>query len=200
MDDDGVRAGFELIQEEIGSVSKQLKDQAKQLVDSGDFEDVKRLMETGKKLDQFQLEVKELERKWVTEFDPDTRSKTEYPAETVVPAGVGTLTLVMDYQSAKARGELKGKEVTILPGSLIRKESYGSMQEDVLKRKNKAIKKGELADSTNTLFELKNAITFSSPSAAAGFVAGCSVNGLKEWRVEDQNMSLKAWQQQHTPN
>ena len=200
MDDDGVRAGFELIQEEIGSVSKQLKDQAKQLVDSGDFDHVKRLMEIGKKLDEFQLEVKDLERKWVTEFDPDTRRKTEYPAQPMISPSVGTLMLVMDYQSAKARGTLNGKEVTILPGSLIRKASYGSMQEDVLKRKNEAIKKGELTDSTNTLFELQSTITFSSPSAAAGFVAGCSVNGLKEWHVEDQDMSLKTWQEQQKPN
>lgn len=38
MDSDGVKAAFELIQEEIGSVSRELKDEAKQLVDSGDFD------------------------------------------------------------------------------------------------------------------------------------------------------------------
>jgi len=198
MDDDGVRAAFELIQEEIGSVSKELKDQAKQLVDNGDFDQVKRLMETGKKLDEFQLEVNALEKKWVTEFDPDTRSKTEYQPEPAPPPSVGTLALFMDYQSAKARGELKGKEVTVLPGSTIRKESFGSMQDDVLKRKNKAIQKGELKDSSShLLFELTTPITFPSPSAAAVFVAGCSVNGRKEWHVENQGISLKSWQMNH---
>ena len=198
MDSDGVQAAFELIQEEIGSVSRELKDEAKKLVDSGDFDQVKRLMETGKKLDSFQLQVKAIAEKWVTEFDQSTRSKTEYEPEPPVPAGIGSLALVMDYQSAHARGELNGKEVTLLPGSQVRKESYGSLQEDVLKRKNKAIKSGELKDSSNPLlFELKTAITFSSPSAAAGFVAGCSVNGRKEWQVENEGISLKTWQKQH---
>ncbi len=155
-------------------------------------------METGKKLDQFQLEVKALEEKWVTEFDPETRSKTEYQPEPVSAPSPGTLALIMDYQSAKARGELKGKEVTVLAGSTIRKESFGSMQDDVLKIKNKAIQKGNLKDSPNPLvFELKTPITFPSPSAAAVFIAGCSVNGRKEWHVENQGMSLKSWQMKH---
>jgi len=198
MDDDGVRAAFELIQEEIGSVSQELKNHAKQLVDSGGFEQVQRLMETGKKLDQFQLEVKALEKKWVTEFDPDTRSKTEYQPHPISTSSDEVLTLVMTYQLAKAHAELNGKEVTILPGSLIRKESFGSMQDDVLKRKNKAIQKGELIDSSSPLlFELATPINFPSPSAAAVFVAGCSVNGLKEWHVEKQGISLKIWQMNH---
>jgi hypothetical protein len=53
MDSDGVKAAFEVIQKEIGSVSRELKDEAKKLVDSGDFDQVKRLIETGKKLDFF---------------------------------------------------------------------------------------------------------------------------------------------------
>ena len=164
MDDDGVRSAFELIQEEIGSVSKELKDQAKQLVDSGDFDRVQGLMETGKKLDQFQLEVNALEKKWVTDFDASTRSKTEYQPEPVSPPNVDPIALVMDYQSAKARGELKGKEVTVLPGSTIRRESFASIHYDVLIRKNRAIENGELKDSPDPLlFELK-----ALPPAAAG--------------------------------
>jgi hypothetical protein len=198
MDDDGVRAAFELIQEEIGSLSNELKEQAKQLIDTGEFDQVQRLMEMGKNLDQFQLEVKALEQKWVTQFDPSTRSKTEYKPEPVSAPSDGTLALVMNYQSAKAHAEMKGKEVTILPGSTIRKESFGSMQDDVLKRKNKAIQKGELKDSLSPLlFELMTPIIFPSPSAAAVFVAGCSVNGRREWHVAQQGVSLKSWQMTH---
>jgi hypothetical protein len=37
MDDDGVQTAFDLILEEIGSVSKELKEEAKRLVDKGLF-------------------------------------------------------------------------------------------------------------------------------------------------------------------
>ncbi len=38
MDDDGVHTAFDLILEEIGSVSKELSEEAKKLVDANDYD------------------------------------------------------------------------------------------------------------------------------------------------------------------
>ena len=54
MKDDGVRVAFDLILEEIGSVSKELQQEAKLLVDKNEFDSVSNLMKTGKRLDGFQ--------------------------------------------------------------------------------------------------------------------------------------------------
>lgn len=198
MDHDGVRIAFNLILEEIGSVSKELKEEAKRLVDTGDFDQVKSLMETGKKLDEFQLEVKGTQGKWISTFDLGTRSRTTYEPPAVETPASADLNLMMTYQEARARARIRGREVTVLPGSRIRKETFESMQEDVLERKRDAIKKGELVETPDPhVLELKVQTKFSSPSDAAIFVAGCSVNGRKEWRVENQDISLKEWQEEH---
>ncbi len=57
MKDDVIHTAFELILEEIGSISNELKQEAKHLVDKGDFDAVAYLMNTGKKMDTFQLKV-----------------------------------------------------------------------------------------------------------------------------------------------
>ncbi len=198
MDDDGVKAAFELIQEEIGSLSRELLDDTVRLVEAGEADKVAKLMQTRKQLEDFQLRVKKLEDNWVAAFDPGTRSRTTYePAPPDVPESQ-SLVLTMEYQSASARAELNGKKVTLLASSKIRKQTFGSMPEDILKLKNQAIKKGHLKDSNKPLlFELTIPLEFSSPSATAAFVAGCSVNGRKEWHVEGTGVSLRTWQQNH---
>ena len=89
MDNDGVHTAFDLILEEIGSVSNELKKEAKRLVDKDDYDAVSKLMGTGKHLDSFQLKVKALQKEWVTAFDPDTRSRTHYEsAEIETPSSM----------------------------------------------------------------------------------------------------------------
>jgi len=198
MDDDGVKAAFELIQEEIGCLSRDLLNDAMRGVEAGKSEDVARLMETRKQLEEFQLEVKKLQQRWVDAFDAGTRSRTGFEPEPSNVNHTGRIILTMQYQSATARAELNGKDITLLSGSRVRKQTFRSMQEDILQMKNQAIRRGQLLDSDDPLlFELKTPIKFSSPSAAAVFVAGCAVNGRREWIVEGEGIPLRTWQTRH---
>ncbi|WP_291986698.1 DUF4357 domain-containing protein [Candidatus Accumulibacter sp. ACC007] len=194
MDDDGVQTAFELILEEIGSVSKELKESAKRLVDKDDFDSVSALMGTGKRLDTFQLKVKALQKEWVEAFDPGTRGRTHYEPVAFETATTQLLQLTMTYAEAWAEADCIGREVTILAGSFVRKQTFESLHANVLQRRKDAEKKGILVLCNNPeLLEVKSAAAFTSPSAAAQFVAGCSVSGPREWQVKGKGVSLKHW-------
>ena len=198
MDDDGVQTAFELILEEIGSVSKELKEEAKRLVDKGDFDSVGRLMGTGKQLDSFQLKVKALQKEWVQAFDPETRARTHYEPVEVETAPSQALSLTMTYADASASAKCVGRKVTVLPGSFVRKQVFESMHENVQQTRKEAEAIGILVPCANPeLLKVTKELPFSSPSAAAQFVAGCSVSGPREWQVEGKGVSLKHWKSKH---
>ena len=194
MKDDGVHTAFEIILEEIGTVSKELKQGAKDLIDKSDFDAVQKLMDTGKSLDEFQVKVRSLQNEWINNFDVGTRSRTHFkPVEIEIPRN-DVIELVMEYEDAIARAEYSEKQVRILAGSTIRKETYESLGDHILEMRNDAIKNGVLAQGVKqNLFEVKAPITFRSSSAGAQFVAGCSVSGPREWKVKSKGTSLKHW-------
>lgn len=194
MKNDGIQTAFELILEEIGSVSNELKKEAKFLVDKGDFDAVSHLMKTGKELDTFQLKVHSLQKEWINTFDQETRSKTHFSTISEKIDIQEPLLLTMVYAEASAEAELLENNVRVLAGSTIKKLSYKSLSDHIENRKAKAINDGDLILSSNPeLYELKNPIKFNSPSAAACFVAGCSVSGPREWQVKGKSKSLKQW-------
>lgn len=194
MVDDGVHTAFEIILEEIGSVSNELKQEAKSLVDDGNFDAVSHLMSTGKSLDEFQLKVRKLQEEWINTFDPTTRGKTQFLTEDEIPASREPVKLSMSYGEASAEAEYLGRKVRILPGSTIRKESHESLGDNARRRKEEAIAKKEIVPSENPkLYEVRVPLTFGSPSGAAYFVAGCSVSGPREWKVKGEGVSLRYW-------
>jgi len=194
MQDDGVHTAFELILEEIGNVSKELKQEAKRLVDKGDFDSVSQLMNTGKGLDSFQLKVRSLQTEWINTFDPTTRSKTHFEQREVELPPSETLALTMTSAEAFAEAEYLGRSVRLLAGSTIRKASHESLGDHILQKKKNAISKGDIVDSEDPdLYKVIKPITFGSPSAAVQFVAGCSVSGPREWQVKGKGKSLKYW-------
>jgi len=194
MDDDGVQTAFNLILEEIGSVSKELKEEAKRLVDRDNYDAVSNLMGTGKRLDSYQLKVKALQKEWIEAFDPGTRSRTHYEPAITEPLSSQALHLTMTYAEASAEAECIGRQVKIFPGSYVRKQTFESLHENVLLRRTEALKKGELVPCGNPdLLEVKVPVIFGSPSAGAQFVAGCSVSGPREWQIKDKGVSLKHW-------
>ena len=198
MFNDGVQTAFELILEEIGSASNELKESVKLLVDKGDFDAVTRLINTAKSLDSFQLKVSDLQSDWIETFDPETRSKTQFTPSEEMPETSEALSLTMAYGDATAQAEYIEKNVRVLVGSSIRKHSFDSLSDNSKERKAEAIRNGEIELSQNTgLYVVKVPITFSSPSGAACFVAGCAVSGPKEWKVRGQDISLKDWFHNH---
>ena len=85
-----------------------------------------------------------------------------------------------------AKGEYNGKTITVLSGSKINiVDSFSSIPKDV----NEMRKSKDFVNKDGIV--LKD-IEFSSPTSAAIFVTGRSVNGYIAWRPDDK-MSLKEY-------
>jgi len=196
VENDGVHTAFELILEELGSVSKELKEEAKALVDKGDFDAVSRLMQTGKELDDFQLKVKLMQNEWVNSFDESTRDKTQFTPVQTEGGTEDSLQLTMTYGEAYAEAEYLGRKVKLHTNSTIRKQTHESLADNIKEIKQRTLTDGDIKDDQNKeLYRVVKPIVFNSPSGAAQFVAGCSVSGPREWQVKNQRSSLKYWLQ-----
>jgi hypothetical protein len=110
------------------------------------------------------------------------------------PPSTEALPLVMTNRKATAEAEYRNRKVTLLPGSTIRKEIHDSLADNIRDQRKDALSKGQIVPSGDgDLYEVKTPIIFGSPSGAAQFVAGCSVNGLREWQIKGKMCSLKVW-------
>lgn len=191
MNNDGVQIAFEIILDELGSVINDLRTE---LEPNGPFHSLKMVCETGEKLEVFQLKVSQLRDEWIATFDPPTRSRTEFQPTEPSPKPKDTVTLTVKYGAASARAEYLGNEVRLLPGSTIKMQSHDSLNAATIERKMEALKKGQItASEIFELYEVKSPMLFNSPSAAAYFVAGCSVSGPRDWQVLGTGKSLKSW-------
>ena len=90
-----------------------------------------------------------------------------------------------------ATGEYDGNRLTVFPGSRINPIlSYTAMPESVKEVRNNR----DLVSAEGVV--LKD-VVFNSPSAAAEFVTGRSVNGYVSWRIDDK-ISLKVYRAQNS--
>ena len=81
--------------------------------------------------------------------------------------------------------------VTLLEGSTVRREFLESLSDPLRELRLKCEKEGRLvALAGERLLKLTKSLTFRSPSAAAKFVAGCSVSGNIYWLVEPSRSPL----------
>lgn len=92
--------------------------------------------------------------------------------------------LYLSYGAAKAKGKVTGEGFVVLKGSKINPGRTKSCPDYVLKNRMK------YSDKINSQNELTADILFSSPSGAAGFVAGASANGNTMWK-DKNGLELK---------
>ncbi len=100
-----------------------------------------------------------------------------------VEEGTGEIKLRMKYGQGNATGKCTSDGFVVFKGSKIDPETTNSCPKNV--KKLREDHKEKIMD--NTLIE---DIEFSSPSAAASFIGGASLNGRDSWK-NDANKSLK---------
>ncbi|MCD8294423.1 MAG: DUF4357 domain-containing protein, partial [Clostridia bacterium] len=92
--------------------------------------------------------------------------------------------LHIEYKKGETTGKRTNDGFVILKGSKISPTITKSCPEYVLKMRDK------YADKINTSYELTSDVLLNSPSAAAGFIGGASLNGNALWHDAD-GRSLK---------
>jgi hypothetical protein len=102
------------------------------------------------------------------------------------------LTMTYNGVLAKARHFPVIGHTTLLAGSTVRRQVHTSLISKYRGDRSQCEKDGFLSadeDSGQTL-TLRKDMFFDSQSGAAQFVAGCSVSGNREWRVDDTGVTL----------
>ena len=200
MNDDGVNTAFEIILEELGSIIKELNEDAAKKLQLGqcDYQGVKEQMETGERLTKFQDRIIDLCQEWNDSFDADTRGKTVFEGRAeFISLAKGEAEIEMHYGVANAKGKYSNGNVVVLPGSTLRKKSSKSMGRNARAYKERLLREGKIENLNDQLLSVKSQIEFDSPSGSAKFVAGCSVNGRKEWHLISDHRTLGDWIKEH---
>jgi len=112
----------------------------------------------------------------------------ETPASTGANAGADsphTATLIMTYDGVRAWAAEDGSGIVLLKGSTVKRETWDSLDKSktLARLRRETVRDGTLiATSDARVLGLTRELRFRSLSAAACFVAGCSVSGPREWR------------------
>jgi len=192
---DSVKVAFDLVREEIGTIMSGLSERGQRAFHNKDFKMVDDLSDESKALAVFEDEVAALQQKWIERCVQGGNTEA-----TVIPPARGEhsqnedLFLVMPYAGAFARAVFREGRIMLEPGSTVKKQLYPSLTRSSRRLRADCFKDGRLKDvGDDGLLRLTQSVHFSTPSAAAQFVAGCSVNGNREWKLKKSGIEFGCW-------
>lgn len=100
----------------------------------------------------------------------------------------------LTYANASAKAQEINGEFVVLKGSWARKVGTNSLADSYIHIRERLVKDGNLADSSNTDFWIfTQNVPFQSPSTAANIVSGASLNGRQQWKVQGTSQSYAKW-------
>lgn len=117
-------------------------------------------------------------------FDPLISSSSTFQNDSKTSSNDCDELLYFNYSDIKATAKITNDGFVVLKGSSISNKTTDSCPQYILKNREKYSSK---IDENSILTE---DILFKSPSSAAGFVGGTSINGTIVWRNKD-NLTLK---------
>ena len=103
--------------------------------------------------------------------------------------------LEMNYAGTSAVAQEINGEFIVFKDSRIRKLSTPTLHSRTLKLRQAAVEQGQLIESDPEFWTLVVNIPFSSPSGAADFVGGASLNGRTHWKVMGSKQTYAEWQE-----
>ena len=186
-----IETAFSLVNEALSSYSDGIKKETKFLVDEGSQDAVNKNMSYLTELDLFKTRFLDLKNEFCLDFCAKENNLVCTQPDLRVSNITSAQIYEMKHKSARAKAEFKNEKFTILPGSTIIKESLESLSVVVKKQKEKAIENGEIIlNDEENLHDVVAPINFTSPSAAAAFVGGCSLNGPETWKERNSGFSF----------
>ncbi len=107
----------------------------------------------------------------------------------------------MNNSGVEAYAQEINNEFIVFKDSTVRKKENPSLSKSTKEKRNRLIEENKLIQSSQGDFWiLSENIPFSSPSGAASFVGGASLNGRVEWKVKDSNQTYADWQESQLAN
>jgi hypothetical protein len=184
--DTDVGAAFELLIESLAIIQKTTNDEGAKAFQRSNHSEVDLLNVKARKIQEFVKRVDALQDEWLNLVDAN--DVIEERGET---ADSSFLELSMSYEGAVAKAKYGPRIVTLLEGSTIRGAALESLSDPLRELRQRCEKDGRLVVMPGEpLLKLTNSLAFRSPSAAAKFVAGCSVSGNIYWLVEPSRLAL----------
>lgn len=113
----------------------------------------------------------------------------------VRPAARG-LVLELKWDTAEAHCDVREGQFTVRKGSSAREKEVDSLADGYRALRKKLLEDDVLTSTGGGLLRFTKDYRFDSPSAAAAVVAGTNLNGRVVWKVNEQGISYKEWQEQ----
>jgi len=113
------------------------------------------------------------------------------------PARPGELILELRWDDARAECVVRDGQFVVRAGSLARAKEVESLGDGTRALRKSLLEAGVLVPTGTAGNQLRfeQEYAFDSPSAAAGVVTGTGLNGRAAWKVKDDGISYKEWQE-----
>ena len=103
----------------------------------------------------------------------------------------------MTYAGVEAYAQEINNEFIVFKDSIIRKKETNTLSKATKEKRTNLIQENKLIQSSqNDYLILTENLAFTSPSGAADFVGGASLNGRVNWIVKDSGQTYSNWQEQ----
>jgi hypothetical protein len=184
-----VASAFDLLEEAMVTSIDTLNAEGARLFQEGRYADVEKMSALAKGLGKLAAESRTLREKWETAVAAVLLPAP--PRPNAPPPSHDGLGMEMRYNETYATAVYKSGSVSLKAGSTVRKPTYPSLSKSLREFRTRSQTDGTLIPTgRDDLLLLTQDIEFGSPSAAAQFVAGCSVSGNRDWRVMPTGMPL----------
>ncbi len=107
----------------------------------------------------------------------------------------------MSYAGVEAYAQEINNEFIVFKDSTVRKTETPSLSKAIKEKRGRMVQSNVLIQSSqNDFWVLSENLPFSSPSGAASFVGGASLNGRIDWKVKDSSQTYAEWQESQLAN
>lgn len=196
---DNVDAAFELLMEELAKVRHDASNDGAAACGQSDYRRAKEAIGKAESLEQISKELSKLQVNWHLLLRPEAEAEAE--AKFIIPQRPNDdrePSLSMAYNGTNAKALYNRGSVILLELSTICRPAQESLLEKYRSMRDECESDGRLVPNGESHFlKVTRPIQFHSPSGAAQFVAGCSVSGNREWRVDGTKQTLGEWLRQN---
>jgi hypothetical protein len=174
---------FELLENELERVEAALRESAAKAIRNGDLDQANSLMTKIRGL-QSQRAPIGVCRSRVLEILSDSEAEQTIESDRNPPSEPGLQQDMrwMTYNGTRAYARMSPRGCKVLADSTVRRAKHFSLATPWRRLRDQCEANGVLTPAQHPdLLVLTKDLVFPSPSAAAQFVAGCSVSGPREW-------------------